>query len=278
VSDADRWGDLQSARWQTAATWMRQARRILVFTGAGVSAECGIPTFRDPDGLWARFDPERFATLQGLFEVATSAPNELLEFLIAAAGPIVRAEPNAAHRAIADLERAKSVAVVTQNIDGLHHRAGSSEVHQVHGSLFQLVATDRSFTRSLSIEELWQMLTALESLDPTQVTWQQMADRLRAYFLGPQQQLLRPNVVLFGEMLTEPDWTMALRAAEACDLVLAIGTSGSIFPAASIPDMARACGARVVSVGPEETSGDVWLSGTATEVVPRLVEHAGLAD
>src|SRR5262245_19479436 len=117
-----------------AANALRRARHVVVFTGAGVSAESGIPTFRDAGGFWQEFPPEEFANWAGLLKIAALHPHRLAEFLLAVIEPIAAARPNAAHRAIADLERHMNVTVVTQNIDALHQAGGSTVVKEVHGT------------------------------------------------------------------------------------------------------------------------------------------------
>jgi NAD-dependent deacetylase len=120
---------------ERASSMLRVARSIAVFTGAGVSAESGIPTFRDGDGLWSRFPPERFARWQSLEQLIRHKPLLVAEFVLELLHPIVSARPNSAHEAIANLERLnKEAVVITQNIDGLHQRAGSTLVAEIHGS------------------------------------------------------------------------------------------------------------------------------------------------
>ena len=118
-----------------ADDWLRRAGKVVVFTGAGASAESGVPTFRDDAGFWQEFAPEEFAHWKGLLATALVRPRRLAEFVYAVLGPIAAAEPNAGHRAIASLEKHANVTVVTQNIDGLHQEAGSRRVLEVHGSL-----------------------------------------------------------------------------------------------------------------------------------------------
>src|SRR5262245_58965645 len=149
----------------TAVLALRKARRVVVYTGAGVSAESGIPTFRDAEGFWQRFPPEQFAQWSGLFTMVFSETRRVAEFILNVVEPIAMAKPNAAHLAIAGLERHVPTIVVTQNIDGLHQAAGSKEVHEIHGSLWEVVdvSTGRLVHRFSS-----DQLTAI-------------ADALRAY-------------------------------------------------------------------------------------------------
>lgn len=243
--------------------WVRAARRLVVFTGAGVSAESGIPTFRDAlTGLWARFDPEQLAT-----EAAFRAnPAMVWRWYAERRAAIAKAQPNAAHRAIAALQtRAAHVDVVTQNIDGLHARAGSREVFELHGNIL----------RARCLEGCG---------DP---------DRIDAHFdwrADPREpppcprcgSPLRPDVVWFGELLPQDVLSRAERAALRCDLMLVVGTSALVHPAAGLPLLARQAGARVVVVNPQATPVDALavgvLHGAAGEVLPELLDADRRAD
>ena len=144
-----------------AASFLRSAREVVVFTGAGVSAESGIPTFRDDDGFWQHFPVDDFATWKGLVHTAIYKPRRVAEFIHAVVRPIAEAKPNAAHKAIADMERHVGVTVVTQNIDNLHREAGSTIVHEVHGSLFEVTRRGRFF-QLLSRRQLSRMADRLD--------------------------------------------------------------------------------------------------------------------
>src|SRR5215469_11640115 len=125
--------------WIAAVLALRKARRVVVFSGAGISADSGIPTFRDADGFWQRFPPERFATWGGLLDTALTEPRSVAEFVLNVVEPIAKAETNAGHLAVAQLDRRVETTVVTQNIDGLHQAAGSQDVLEIHGSLLEVV-------------------------------------------------------------------------------------------------------------------------------------------
>jgi NAD-dependent deacetylase len=127
----------QSEAWPFAVETIKQANHILILTGAGISASSGIPTFRDRGGLWSEFTPARFATWPGLLISLVSTPKKVAQFLIGVLEPIVQAKPNAAHNAIHKLEEVKKVTIVTQNIDRIHQRAGSTNVVELHGTLFE---------------------------------------------------------------------------------------------------------------------------------------------
>jgi NAD-dependent deacetylase len=257
-----------------AASWLRCAREVVVFTGAGVSAESGIPTFRDGEGFWQHFPVEEFASRKGLVRTAIRKPRRLAEFIHAVLRPIAVAKPNEGHRAIAELEKHVDVTVVTQNIDNLHQEAGSTIVHEVHGSLFEVVTQHGRFGRLLSRRQLLRMA---ENLDRSRRGWLVLPKILLA--IHPMAGLgLRglhlPRIVLFGDTMNEPAWSKSLEAARSCDCMLQVGASGMVMPAAMLPREAKAAGAKVITIDPSDGEGDVWLQGTAATVLPQLVEAA----
>jgi len=261
---------------ERAADYVRTARRLVVFTGAGVSAESGIETFRDDGGLWTEFPPARFATWHGLLRTAVWRPRQLAAFLRQVLGPLAAARPNAAHFALARAEDDLHVTIITQNIDGLHQDAGSSVVYEIHGSLLEVVThRRRRFIRLLTRAELTRIV---QWLDRAGQRWFVLPAVLRA--IRPlagfgRRGVERPSAVLFGESLHEPDWSRARAASRVCDVMLVIGTSGVVLPAAMLPAEARATGARVIVVDPDEPGTcDVWLRGGAATIVPMLFDRA----
>ena len=232
---------------------LRTARRITVLTGAGVSAESGLPTFRDPlTGLWARYRPEDLATPDAFARDPALVWAWYRERRALARG----AEPNPAHRALARLETlGPDVTLVTQNVDGLHRRAGSREPLELHGNLFRTRCSREGTVREAGDDEV-------------------DGDLPRCPECGS---LLRPDVVWFGEALPEPVLVQARRAAEACDVFLSVGTSHQVYPAAALPAMAASAGARVVVVDPGEAPDlprSVHLRGRAGQLVPALLAAA----
>lgn len=237
-----------------AADILAAAQRLVVFTGAGVSRESGIPTFREPEtGLWARYDPMQLATLEGFLR----DPALVWQWYEHRFGIAARAQPNPGHRAIAALEElVPQIVVVTQNIDGLHQRAGSSDVVELHGTMHSfrcLPGRHRGYG--------WDVVQAQEQRPP------------RCPECG---ELLRPEVVWFGEALPQAALERAQRLALACDVMLVVGTSGVVYPAAAIPVAARQAGARLIDVNPAADAisrlSDVFLEGPGGEVLPALVE------
>ena len=267
----------------TAAKVLRDARRIVVFSGAGVSAESGIDTFRTEGGFWQRYPPEEFGTPMGLAKLYATDPARLARFLEELVGPIACAAPNPGHAALAALERGATgrggdVTVITQNVDALHQAAGSSVVHEIHGSLFDIVDDQGRALRRLERPELARIADALARAQRGPFNRARLARAVVPLLGLPRvgawtQPRHRPSVVMFGEALAEPAWQRAVDAAKRADAVLVVGTSGLVYPAATIPEIATEAGARLVEVGPERAFDGVWLPGTAGELLPRLISR-----
>jgi NAD-dependent deacetylase len=235
-----------------AASLMARSRHAIALTGAGISVDSNIPAFRGAQGLWDRYDPMEYAHI-GAFR---ANPERVWEMLRELGAIIEGSEPNAGHQALSRLEAmGRLQAVITQNVDGLHRRAGSKRVIEFHGSGDRLVCLDGHgpFERGEVV---------IGDAPPT---------------CGTCGAVLKPDVVFFGEPIPQD----ALRAAQdevrRADLVLVLGTSAEISPASDIPAAARALGARVIEVNLEPTRltgtvTDVSLVGSTTAILPALVE------
>lgn len=254
-----------------------QAERIVVFSGAGLSAESGIATFRDEGGIWERFPPEDFAEVPSLIRTFMTNPDRLREFIAEGVGDAARAEPNAAHRAIAELEQRAAVTVVTQNIDGLHRAAGSVTVHELHGSLFRLACTRCCRREDVPREALREMADRLAEPLP------RLGRRTRLVRLllpmlrrcSSCRARMRPDIVFFGEQLPTDAWQAAHAATGRCDAMLVVGTSAQVYPAALLPMLAHDSGATVVVVTLEADFAARWadhvIVGPAATVVPEIL-------
>ncbi|WP_426514084.1 SIR2 family NAD-dependent protein deacylase [Dactylosporangium sp. McL0621] len=242
---------------EAAAALVAGAHSVVVFTGAGMSAESGVPTFRDDlTGLWARFDAERLATPEAFH----ADPDLVWGWYEWRRSRARRAEPNAGHRAVAALEAAvPGTTVVTQNVDDLHERAGSAAPNHLHGSLFA--------PRCIGAGAHPAVFPDAE--EP------QEGRRLAPPRCDACGALVRPGVVWFGEALPEEALRAAVAAAASCDVLLTVGTSGVVYPAAEIPRIAARAGAAVVQVNPDPTPLDAVstlnLRGTAATILPALV-------
>lgn len=270
---------MDTDNWITAVLALRKARRVVVFTGAGISAESGIPTFRDADGFWQRFPPEKYANWSGLLQTALTNPRAVAEFVLNVVEPIATAQPNAGHQAVTELQRRLTTTVVTQNIDGLHQASGTSNVLEVHGSLLEVVdiATGR-LVHYFQRDELSRIADTVRKFADGKTSIISLASEIRQQYPFDWLGRHRPNLVLFGDDLAQPAWTNACQAASECDLFLSVGTSGAVYPAAMLPSKAERGGATIINVDPKHCDG-CWLEGNAGTVLPKLLRDAfGVTD
>lgn len=234
---------------QRAADALARARHVCVVTGAGISAESGIPTFRDAlTGLWERFRPEDLATPEA-FE---RDPDLVWQWYEWRRDLIRKAQPNAGHRAIVELgRRVPQLTLVTQNVDGLHQRAGSPCVVEYHGNILR----DRCTQEQVVAERSRDSTVALP----------------RCASCGA---LLRPDVVWFGEPIPREAMLLAAAAADDCDVLLSVGTAAQVYPAASLAESALARGATVIEVNTQSTDltrrATLALQGPAGRILPGL--------
>ncbi len=233
---------------------IRDARSVVVLTGAGISAESGLATFRDPEvGLWAKYDPMELATIQAF----NRDPELVTRWYHWRFTKAAQVEPNPGHHGLAELERyltgrGRSMAIVTQNVDGLHQRAGSQRVIEIHGTILRWRCTKTGAEKPLD-------------------------DLSFEVFPIPSEHggLMRPCVVWFGEMLPEQALADTFHALEHCDLFLSIGTSATVQPAASFIEVARAAGARTIEINRDATINtgavDCAIQGLSGEVLPKVM-------
>ena len=231
-------------------TAVADARHVTVLTGAGVSAESGVPTFREAQaGLWAQYDPTELATP----EAFAANPTLVWDWYQFRRKLILGVEPNPGHVALAKLESlVPGMTLVTQNVDGLHARAGSTDVIEFHGNLF----ANRCFAED-------KVVTGRESK--------------QLPFCPDCGAPLRPGVVWFGEAIPEAARDRAFQAARDCDVFFSVGTSSLVYPAAGLVEIAREAGATLVEVNPEPTelaaTLDFALAGPSGELLPALVKR-----
>lgn len=249
-------------RLSRAARSLESARELVVVTGAGMSQESGIPTFRDArEGLWARFDPEELATRRAFRE----DPDRVWGWYCYRRRLVEKARPHPGHHALVRLEGAvPRVTIVTQNIDGLHGRAGSARVLEVHGNLWRFRCFERDHPVELSEEEALPPET-----EPTRGIAAPRCPRCGSR--------VRPDVVWFGEPLDEAMLARARSLAGSCDVMLVVGTSGVVYPAAALPGVAGSAGATLIEVNTEPSrltsQADLFIEGTAGRVLPGLMDR-----
>ena len=250
---------MDTAVFEQAVAALRQAQadgaRLCVFTGAGVSKESGIPTFRDAQtGLWANFKPEDLATREGFL----NDPKMVWDWYDFRRNKVWDCTPNPGHTAIAELEQLfDRFTLITQNIDNLHQQAGSRHVLELHGNIFRTKCLDANHRVSLDL---------LSEESSTE----------RPPRCPQCNSMARPDVVWFGEMLPEQTLNQAFADAADCKVMLIVGTSGVVHPAASIPSVAADAGATVIEVNPEMSALTPFvtahfLQGPSGEILARLV-------
>ena len=236
---------------ETVALWLKKSKFAIALTGAGISVESGIPAFRGAQGLWDKYDPSEYATIDAFMRDPLKVWNMLKELYEIT----LKAEPNPAHKALAELERlGKLKAIITQNVDSLHQKAGSRKVIEFHG-------TGETLTCILCgakyrIEEI-----NLEKTPP----------------FCECGGILKPDVVFFGEPIPLHALKEAFELSEKCDLLFVIGTSAQVYPAADIPRVAKKSGAKVVEINLEPTPltnivSDIFLEGKAGETLPLVLK------
>ena len=233
--------------FDSIAPKLRGAKKVVFVTGAGISQESGIPTFRGKDGLWRNYDAMKLATIDAFYE----NPKLVWEWYNERRKNIFSAKPNLGHKSIAELEEFAKVVVLTQNIDGLHQKAGSSQVLELHGSIVRIKCTVCDFNDEIYSEFL--------EFPP----------------LCKCGNILRPDVVWFGEALPQQVWQDAIIHSHDCDVMVIAGTSLVVSPANTLPIYAKQNNAILVEVNPDETimteDMDVSIRSTSTKALPEFV-------
>ena len=226
---------------------IKNARKIVFVTGAGISQESGIPTFRGADGLWRKYDPMKLATIDAFYD----DPKLVWEWYNDRRKNILSATPNEGHKAIAKLEKFSNIIVLTQNIDGLHQRAGSSKVFELHGSIIRIKCTVCDYKEEIS--------TNFKKFPPK----------------CKCGNLLRPDVVWFGEVLPQDVWQQAIIHSSSCDVMIIAGTSLVVSPANTLPLYAKQNNAKLIEINTEETmmsaDMDLSLKSTSANALPELI-------
>ena len=236
-------------RIERAAQAIRTSRKTIALTGAGISAESGIPTFRDPGGLWDRYDPEEYATIDAFRRDPGKVWQMMRDFT-----ELKTAQPNPGHYALAQLEQVGLLGcIITQNVDNLHQAGGSQDVIEFHGNMRQVVC--QRCDTSLPLTEV-----SLESLPPYCACGG----------------VFKPAGVFFGEPIPPHALSRSYQEAHSCELMLVIGTSAVVYPAAAMPGVAKEAGARVIEINPEPTdltdaTADFIIQDKAGLVLPQIV-------
>ena len=239
---------------KAVASKIKNSKDIVVFTGAGISAESGIPTYRGEDGLWSKYDPNIYANITYFHQ----DPSYYWNFFREVRYPMIKkVKPNKAHQALAELETTGYLrTVITQNIDGLHQEAGSSSVIELHGTTRIIYCLNCS--HEYSMDEVFSLL---------EVQIPPLCSECKGQ--------LRPAVVFFGEALNSEILRLAFEEAENCDLLLVVGSSLVVYPAADIPLIAKQGGGTLVLINKQKTPLDVMadyvINDEAGRILPQII-------
>lgn len=240
------------------ATLLSLSSRVCALTGAGISRESGIPTYRDPNGLWTAYDPRKLASVAGFYE----NPQAVWDFHEMYRAKVAEAQPNAAHRSLAYLEKRYflHLPIITQNVDDLHERAGSSKITHLHGLLSQ----NRCSRYCRGIPSI---------VENDLINWSSGEKPPRCPYCNAY---IRPNVIFFGEFLHSKPVRRAENAMRTTDLLIVIGTSGVVAPASELPQMAKDSGAKIIEINTKSSEVtpivDLWIPLPAGEALPQLVQ------
>ena len=233
--------------FDTVAQKLKDSRKIVFVTGAGISQESGIPTFRGKDGYWRKYDPMKLASIDAFYD----DPKLVWEWYEDRRKNILSVKPNEGHFAISQMEEFKDVVILTQNIDGLHQRSGSTNVLELHGSIIRIKCTVCDFIDNITEN--------FESLPPK----------------CKCGSMLRPDVVWFGEPLPQNIWQSAIKEASVCDVMVIVGTSLVVSPANTLHVYAKQNGAILIEVNPEKTvmsnEMDLSIQVTSANALPKIL-------
>ncbi|MFH1413334.1 MAG: NAD-dependent deacylase [Candidatus Omnitrophota bacterium] len=263
---------------QDLSTYIRdnfRKGRVVCLTGAGISAESGIPTFRGKGGLWEKYNPQVYANAEGLISLLRSNPKKLADFITDFYSMLLPAYPNPAHFALAELEKQGILSsVITQNIDNLHQESGSRKVIEVHGNSFRIVCMSCKKKIILKKEEIKELLSSFSSERYSSIGVLRVISR---YF--PKCKCggrFRIDIVLFGEMLPEDEIAQAYQELEHCQTLLIVGSSLVVYPAAGLPLFAKQRGVKLIEVNSEPSAlselSDYMITDEASEVLPEIIK------
>jgi NAD-dependent deacetylase len=263
--------------------------KVVFLTGAGISLESGIPVFRGKGGLWERYDPDTYATVEGLVSVLRRTPRKFVRFVEEFYDALLQAKPNPAHLSLAALEKSGIMSgVITQNIDNLHQRAGCRTVVELHGNAFRVRCQRCATGIPLEAQRIREMVSLLgknaHSYRSLLSIFARYCPRCGAALPGAAGKCagrFRIDVVFFGEMLPEQEVARAYALIDRCRTLAVVGSSLVVYPAASLPLYARQRGARVIEINAEPSALsaqiDYSFTGKAGVILPEILDVLKIA-
>lgn len=237
------------------------SEKILIFTGAGMSQESGIPTFRDLNGIWKKYNPLIWATKTGLFFNYIIRRKKFANFIIDIGECIATAKPHEGHFAISSIQKSKTTFILTQNIDNLHQDAGSVNVHEIHGNIFERRHNGK-VTEKIEKTEFSNIIHELKKAKTRRSIKKGLNHIINFY------NSVRPNVVLFNEPINIKSYDEAIDFAKSCDCLIVVGTSLRVYPAAEIVNEVSSC--RIINIGYESIPNAINIVGNASKIINNL--------
>lgn len=230
---------------------INSSKYIVALTGAGISVESGIPTFRGEGGVWEKYNPGIYGTLSGLTKIFLISPSKVVNFAYEFGKTICEARPNRMHYFLSELEKGSNLkTVITQNIDNLHQKAGNKNVIELHGNFFKWFCKKCGRNKTFKEEEIMNFLKEMRLIKGRK-------NLIKNYYRFTKCDCgghFRPSIVFFGELLPEEEYRKAEEEMKKCDLILTIGTSGIVRPASELPLIAKRNGAKLIDINPGESS------------------------
>lgn len=250
--------------------------RVACLTGAGISAESGIPVFRGKGGLWEKYDPAIYADRDGLVGLLRNAPEKLVDFVTDFYNILLDAPPNAAHYCLAALEKEGILGgLITQNIDNLHSLAGTRKISELHGNAFRLRCTGCGRKMNLERERLKEMAQLLRLNRDSRIRLSKILSRYFCRCMSCRSRY-RIDIVLFGEELLQSELDLAYQFLDESRSLIVIGSSLEVYPAAALPFYAKDKGLNLLEINSSATAFsrlcDYRLSGNAAEILPKMME------
>ncbi|MCX5708802.1 MAG: NAD-dependent deacylase [Candidatus Omnitrophica bacterium] len=249
--------------------------KIVCLTGAGISYESGIPTFRGNGGLWETYDPEVYGNMPGLVSIFRKSPEKLVGFISDFYNVLLQAKPNPAHLCLSYLEKSSLLkAVITQNIDNLHQQAGTRSIVELHGNAFRVRCRSCGATLKLEKDRVKEMVSLLKKARSSRVEVLKIFSRYCPRCLKCKGRF-RIDIVLFGEQLDETDLSRSRELLDDCRALLIVGSSLVVYPAASLPLYAKERGAKIIEINSQPSAlsdiCDFKIMGAATEILPEII-------
>jgi NAD-dependent deacetylase len=250
--------------------------KVVAFCGAGISQESGVPTFRDEGGLWEKYNPQVYGTMEGIISLILSQPTKVRDFIVEICQTLIRAKPNYAHFGLKELEERRYLkGIITQNIDDLHYQAGSKDIAEIHGNVYKFICSRCNFSFKKNKEEVVEFINLLKEREKRRDIVREIIK-----FMGKCSKCgrrMKSSIVFFGQSLPQDEIQKSYLYLKEAKLVLCIGTSGEVYPAAHLPFYAKERGVKLAVINRNSTLlddvADFIFRETAVDFFKKLLSN-----